>query len=136
MTVKDILFVCVLLLILIIANVLIFSDSENSTECNVKVLPKESSEKPTGKLLNNDAEFSIIVKKAERKLLLISGEKNIREFKIALGFNPIDDKKIEGDGCTPEGTFYICTKNPKSKFYLSLGISYPNIEQFLKVLLP
>ncbi|MDH3528396.1 MAG: L,D-transpeptidase [Acidobacteriota bacterium] len=29
---------------------------------------------------------------------------------------------------TPEGGFYIFTKNPQSSFYLSLGLSYPNIE--------
>ena len=33
-----------------------------------------------------------------------------------------------GDGRTPEGTFYVCVKNPESKYHLSLGLSYPNIE--------
>lgn len=32
-----------------------------------------------------------------------------------------------GDHRTPEGEYYIFTKNNKSAFYLSLGISYPNI---------
>lgn len=34
----------------------------------------------------------------------------------------------QGDRRTPEGEFYIFTKNDKSAFYLSLGVSYPNIE--------
>ena len=38
------------------------------------------------------------------------------------------DKVKEGDGATPEGEFYIFTKNERSAYYLSLGISYPNIE--------
>ncbi len=38
------------------------------------------------------------------------------------------DKEKEGDGRTPEGDFYIFVKNPKSSYYLSLGISYPNVE--------
>ncbi|MGI9166644.1 MAG: L,D-transpeptidase family protein [Pyrinomonadaceae bacterium] len=42
--------------------------------------------------------------------------------------SPVADKKQEGDRATPEGGFYIFTKNPKSAYYLSLGISYPNIE--------
>lgn len=37
------------------------------------------------------------------------------------------DKVREGDYRTPEGDFYIFTKNAKSAFYLSLGISYPNL---------
>ena len=34
----------------------------------------------------------------------------------------------EGDGATPEGDFYIFVKNNKSAYYLSLGVSYPNVE--------
>ncbi|MGI8669408.1 MAG: L,D-transpeptidase family protein [Aridibacter sp.] len=70
----------------------------------------------------------IIVKKKERKLELFDVEKLIKTYKIALGFAPVGDKEIQGDGKTPEGDFYIFTKNPESKFYLSLGVSYPNIE--------
>ena len=29
---------------------------------------------------------------------------------------------------TPEGEFYVFVKNPKSSYYLSLGVSYPNAE--------
>src|SRR5580765_206175 len=68
----------------------------------------------------------IVVKKAERKLFLYSGSKLVRTYRIGLGLNPIGDKVREGDRRTPEGDFYIFTKNDKSAFYLSLGISYPN----------
>jgi len=47
---------------------------------------------------------------------------------VGLGLNPVDDKKRQGDRATPEGEFYIFTKNNKSTYYLSLGISYPNVE--------
>jgi len=67
-----------------------------------------------------------VVKKGERKLFLYSGEKLIRTYHVGLGLSPIGDKVREGDRRTPEGDFYIFTKNDKSAFYLSLGISYPN----------
>ena len=70
----------------------------------------------------------IIIKKSQRKLELYDGEKLVKTYKIALGFAPGGDKEKEGDGKTPEGDFYIFTKNDRSKFYLSLGVSYPNIE--------
>ena len=70
----------------------------------------------------------ILVTKSERKLELFDGDKLIRTYNIALGFEPVGDKVVEGDGKTPEGEFYIFTKNPESSFYLSLGISYPNRE--------
>ena len=68
----------------------------------------------------------ILVKKAERKLFLYSGNKLVRSFRIGLGLSPVGDKVRQGDRRTPEGDFYIFTKNDKSAFYLSLGISYPN----------
>ena len=70
----------------------------------------------------------ILIKKKERTLQLFDDQKLIKSYKIALGFEPHGDKEVEGDGKTPEGDFYIFTKNPKSKFYLSLGVSYPNKE--------
>ena len=70
----------------------------------------------------------ILVKKKERKLEVYDGDKFIKSYAISLGFAPEGDKEIEGDGKTPEGNFYIFTKNDKSSFFLSLGVSYPNIE--------
>lgn len=70
----------------------------------------------------------LLIKKGERKLHLYDGYRLIKTYNAALGFAPVGDKEIQGDGKTPEGDFYIFTKNPKSKFYLSLGVSYPNRE--------
>ncbi|MFC1582556.1 murein L,D-transpeptidase family protein [Planctomycetota bacterium] len=70
----------------------------------------------------------IHIYKEKRRLELIAGKVPVRIYRIGLGFNPQDDKRVEGDGCTPEGEFYICVKNEKSRYYLSLGISYPGIE--------
>ena len=68
----------------------------------------------------------IVVKKADRKLLLYSADKLVRTYHVGLGLSPVGDKVREGDRRTPEGDFYIFTKNDKSAFYLSLGVSYPN----------
>ena len=70
----------------------------------------------------------IVVMKGARQMQLYSDGSIIRVYKIGLGLNPVPDKQKQGDRATPEGEFYIFTKNPKSAFYLSLGISYPNIE--------
>ncbi|MCK4764122.1 MAG: DUF1287 domain-containing protein [Candidatus Aminicenantes bacterium] len=75
----------------------------------------------------------IKILKDERKLMLMNDNKVVREFPMALGFNPKDDKIKLGDGCTPEGRFYICEiiKKPRSAATygpVSLRISYPNVE--------
>ena len=70
----------------------------------------------------------IVVKKGERRLALFDGDKEVRAYRIGLGFAPVGDKSRQGDGRTPEGSFYVCVKNVASKFYRSLGLSYPNKE--------
>ncbi len=70
----------------------------------------------------------IVVIKSKRLLELYSQGKIVRTYQVGLGFNPVPDKEREGDGATPEGDFYVFTKNDKSAYYLSLGVSYPNIE--------
>lgn len=70
----------------------------------------------------------LVVKKSRRKLFVYDGERLVKTYKLALGAQPAGDKETEGDGKTPEGDFYVAVKNPKSKFYLSLGLSYPNAE--------
>ena len=69
---------------------------------------------------------SIVVNKKARRMYLFEGNDMIRSYWIGLGSEPVGDKKIQGDGKTPEGLYYIDRKNPKSKYFLSLGISYPN----------
>jgi murein L,D-transpeptidase YafK len=70
----------------------------------------------------------IRVSKSGRRLELYSDGRVVRTYRVALGKNPSDDKERQGDYRTPEGEFYVCVKNAASKFYLSLGLSYPNRE--------
>jgi murein L,D-transpeptidase YafK len=70
----------------------------------------------------------IVVYKKARKLELYSDKQLVRTYRVGLGFSPVADKQREGDGATPEGEFYVFVKNNKSAYYLSLGISYPNVE--------
>ena len=69
------------------------------------------------------------VHKADRKMYLIHQDKVIADYDVALGFAPEGHKQFEGDGKTPEGAYYITHHNPKSRYHLSLGISYPNAAQ-------
>jgi murein L,D-transpeptidase YafK len=68
----------------------------------------------------------IIIRKKDRILEVFEGKKLVKTMKIVLGSEPIGNKEIEGDGKTPVGEFYVFTKNPESRFHLSLGLSYPS----------
>jgi murein L,D-transpeptidase YafK len=74
------------------------------------------------------ADPHVVVKKGERRLILFDGDKRLRAYRVGLGYAPTGDKTRQGDGRTPEGRFYVCVKNAASKFYLSLGLSYPGKE--------
>lgn len=68
----------------------------------------------------------IVVNKERRRMYLMHNDDVLKDYDIDLGFSPIGDKFFEGDGRTPEGSYYIDRRNPNSQFHLSLGISYPN----------
>ncbi len=80
------------------------------------------------KIMSEIKNPQIVVEKKKRNLKLYDGKKLFKTYKISLGAVPVGDKEIEGDGKTPEGEFYVFTKNDKSSFFLSLGLSYPNKE--------
>jgi murein L,D-transpeptidase YafK len=70
----------------------------------------------------------IEVDKSRRNLMVFEGDEEVRRYGIDLGHDPNLPKEKQGDGRTPEGYYYICSKNDQSRFNLSMGISYPNIE--------
>jgi murein L,D-transpeptidase YafK len=88
------------------------------------VLAQKKEPKPLSEVENP----YLVVKKKERLLQVYDDGQLIKTYRVALGRAPSGDKEIEGDGKTPEGEFYVFTKNDQSKFYLSLGLSYPNAE--------
>lgn len=118
---------------LTVAIITIFQRSEGASRVNASNNAGESSD--VNKIPVNKIPLKlplvnpkIVVTKSKRQLALYSDGKLVRMYTVGLGFSPKDDKARQGDGCTPEGSFYVCVKNPQSSFYLSLGLSYPNKE--------
>jgi murein L,D-transpeptidase YafK len=68
----------------------------------------------------------IIVDKSERRLWLVSGGRELKAYRVALGANPRWHKEIVGDSRTPEGDYTIDWRKPDSQFHRALHISYPN----------
>lgn len=66
------------------------------------------------------------VVKNRRKLYVFHHMTLLEDYKIHLGNVADGPKQFRGDGKTPEGTYVIDRRNPRSKYHLSLGISYPN----------
>ena len=70
---------------------------------------------------------SILIDKSARRLRAYAQGRCVLDCRVALGFGASDGhKRREGDGRTPEGRYFVCTKNAASRYHLALGISYPN----------
>ena len=69
----------------------------------------------------------VVVLKNERTLQLFSQGKLIKSYKVALGGDPVGPKTRQGDHKTPEGSYILDSRNPHSKFYKSIHISYPGV---------
>jgi murein L,D-transpeptidase YafK len=68
----------------------------------------------------------VLVNKSERRMYLLSGAEVVRSYSVSLGLNPEGPKQREGDFRTPEGSYHLTRRNPRSDFFLSMQISYPN----------
>jgi lipoprotein-anchoring transpeptidase ErfK/SrfK len=75
-----------------------------------------------------DDEAWIFIDKSERRMEVNDGQGWREEFRVALGQTPVGDKRREGDGRTPEGEFYVCTRIANARFHRFLGVSYPGPE--------
>ena len=69
----------------------------------------------------------IYVSKMSKELTLIADNKVVGKWPCSLGeFSANGTKKKQGDRTTPNGDYYICVRNDKSAYHLSLGLSYPD----------
>jgi len=80
------------------------------------------------KPIGQPSKVNIVIIKSKRALELFGDGQMLGRFKVDLGFDPAGDKVRQGDGKTPTGNFYLCTRMDKSKYKYFLGISYPNKE--------
>ncbi len=76
--------------------------------------------------------LSIYVSKSDYRLSVMYGQEVLRSYPIVLGDNPVDDKRMEGDMCTPEGDFSIRNLYPHKRWTYFIWIDYPTAESWKK----
>lgn len=81
--------------------------------------------------INTDS-IKVLIIKSDYELSLWFGNTKLKNYPVVLGFNPIDDKRREGDGCTPEGFFKIKDKYPHKSWSKFIWISYPTADSYRK----
>ncbi len=69
--------------------------------------PSPTRADPPARFLSSLPDARIVIVKSERRLMLYSGDKTVRNYPVGLGSEPVADKIREGDGATPEGIFLV-----------------------------
>ena len=65
------------------------------------------------------------IDKKNLTLSVMADEKQLKTYPVVLGFNEKDDKRLEGDGCTPEGDFKALSKYKHAKWSRFIWVNYP-----------
>ncbi len=68
------------------------------------------------------------IEKAARTLTALRDGGPVFVARVALGSSPMGAKLREGDCRTPEGEYFVCTRNANSNYHLALGLTYPNAQ--------
>jgi len=68
----------------------------------------------------------IRVYKTKHRMQMLFEGKITKTYKVMLGRGGMDPKRKEGDNLVPEGKYELDFRNPASKFYKSIHITYPN----------
>lgn len=87
-----------------------------------------TAQKVIDSLKLNKNKLYIEVDKSDYTLYIKVGDTVVKSYPVVLGFNPVDDKMKEGDGCTPEGTFKVRAKYPHASWSKFIWFDYPNAE--------
>lgn len=74
----------------------------------------------------------VIVDKSDYELQVYDDEGWYATYPVVFGNKDLNDKMMEGDRKTPEGTFKIISKKPHAKWHKMLMLDYPNKESYDK----
>lgn len=80
----------------------------------------------------------IRVSKSQKRLYFYRGTDLVLDLAADFGFNAYSDKEVRGtaanpdDWRTPEGSFLVVRKNPRSQFYKAFVLNYPNEEDAVR----
>ena len=76
--------------------------------------------------------ISIIVDKSDYSLSVFDDKGWYATYPVVFGNNSLEDKKMEGDKNTPEGTFHIVGKKPHDKWFRFMMLDYPTRDSWDK----
>jgi lipoprotein-anchoring transpeptidase ErfK/SrfK len=105
------------------------SSSEKKVSYNVKAYKVSKAKRLSSMPI---APVRIVVDKSDYELHVFDAKGWYATYPVVFGNNPLADKKMEGDRCTPEGNFKIAAKRYHNKWSRFLALDYPTSESLAK----
>jgi len=100
-------------------------NTKSSTEVKTKAAASKRKIVPVGKVY-------IVIDKSDYELNVYDDKGWYATYPVVFGNDSQDDKKMEGDRKTPEGTFHIISKKIHDKWDRFMAIDYPTKESYEK----
>ena len=76
--------------------------------------------------------YHVLIDKSDFELRVYDDDGWLATYPVVFGSKDQEDKKMEGDRLTPEGTFKIVSKNPKSQWGKFMLLDYPTNDSYRK----
>lgn len=111
--------------VLLGSSLLFINPNTTRTVASPKATKRTHANGPVGTI-------SIIIDKSDYELSVYDAEGWYATYPVVFGSDNLDDKKMEGDKKTPEGSFRITSKRIHEKWYRFLAIDYPTKESWAK----
>jgi len=93
---------------------------------NLREIPL--SEAMAQKGFRNLSDVNIIVDRKTYTLNVYEDTVFIKSYRVSLGRNLSDKKRLSNDGATPIGTYKICSISDDQTYYKFLKLNYPNLD--------
>ncbi len=105
---------------------------KNSTPDSKLTIVSYNTSKAKKSSSHPQAPIRIIIDKSDYELHVYDAKGWFATYPVVFGNDPMRDKKVEGDRCTPEGSFKIVNKKPHQKWSRFMLLDYPNQETMAK----
>lgn len=107
----------------------------NSHTANIAVTSPAEGKKITSSVKRStnivpSGRIHLIIDKSDYELNVYDEKGWFATYPVVFGNNTLEDKKMEGDRCTPEGEFRIQSKRIHEKWNRFMGIDYPTKESY------
>lgn len=77
-------------------------------------------------------DLNIQIDKSDYTLSILSNTEVVKKYSVVFGTNPVDDKLMEGDRCTPEGRFKVRDHYQHQSWSKFIWIDYPTQDSWTK----